>query len=126
MFLAVWSAALLGMPLLFARQAATGDAEARRRLMLMQRWFYATIMTPSAVLTVAFGTWLVFERGFEGGWLHVKLALVVLMGLFHVYCGRLMVRLRHAPRRPAYYRALPVAPGLLVLCVVALVSAKPF
>ena len=43
----------------------------------MQRWLYAFLMTPSALLTVGFGIWLIFERGFEGGWLQVKLALVV-------------------------------------------------
>lgn len=113
--------------MLFARQAATVEAAARERLMLMERWLYALVMTPSALLTVAFGVWLVFERGFEGGWLPVKLALVLGMGLFHVYCGVLMTGLkRSSGHRPAFYRALPLAPGVLIVGVLVLVTGKPF
>ena len=115
------------MPLLLARQAAAPDPEEERRLELMQRWFYASLMTPSALLTVVFGTWLVFERGFEGGWLPVKLALVVLMGLFHAYCGYLMIKAKcGVTHRPLYYRVLPIAPAVLILAIVTLVTGKPF
>lgn len=106
----------------------TEDPQTRREVMLMQRWLYAKIMTPSALLAVAAGTWLVFERGFEGGWLHVKLALVLLMAFFHTYCGKLMVALKQQPgmHRSAYYRVLPAVPALLVAVVVVLVTGKPF
>ena len=127
-FLALWSAALVFMPILFARQAAAADLQTRRESMLMQRWLYASIMTQSAVLAVVFGTALVFILGFEGGWLHVKLGFVLLMGLLHVYCGTVMVRLKdpQAAHRPAYYRALSAAATLLVLVIVSLVTFKPF
>ena len=128
-FLSIWAATLLYLPVLFARHALERDPQGRRRHMLMERWLYAAIMTPSAVLTVLFGVWLIFERGFEGGWLPVKLMLVLAMGLFHVYCGHVMVTMRRRTglvARPAYYRALTVPSGLLVLAVVTLVTAKPF
>jgi putative membrane protein len=127
-FLAVWSASLLAMPLLFARQAADPEPEGRHRLELVQRWLYASLMTPSALLTVLFGTWLIFERGFEGGWLPVKLALVLAMGLFHVYCGMLLGDRTEpgAKHRALYYYALLPAPALLIVVVIALVTAKPF
>ena len=127
-FLALWSATLLCLPLLLARQAAEPGEPGRVQLEHMQRWLYAFIMTPSALLTVAFGVWLIFERGFEGGWLPVKLALVLAMGLFHVYCGHLMGDRTEARagRRPAYYYALLLAPTLLIVAVVTLVTAKPF
>lgn len=93
----------------------------------MQRWLYAAVLTPSALLAVLFGIWLVFERGFQGGWLPVKLALVVLMGLFHVYCGHLMMKRRHSPARHiVYYRVLPIAPLVLIVAIVTLVTGKPF
>lgn len=116
------------MPLLFARQAGHADPQERHRLELVQRWLYASLMTPSAVLTVLFGVWLVFERGFEGGWLPVKLALVLAMGLFHAYCGTLLGD-RTAPgakHRALYYYALLPAPALLIVAVLVLVTAKPF
>lgn len=127
-FLAVWSASLLAMPLLLARQAAGPDRDARHRLELAQRWLYAALMTPSAVLTVIFGTWLVFERGFEGGWLPVKLALVLAMGLFHAWCGALLGKRTEsgAGHSALFYYALLPAPALLVVAVTTLVTAKPF
>lgn len=116
------------MPLLLARQAAASGAEERHRLELVQRWLYASLMTPSALLTVVFGTWLVFERGFEGGWLPVKLALVLAMGWFHAYCGVLLGSrtVPGAKHRALYYYALLPAPALLIVAVITLVTAKPF
>ena len=127
-FLAVWSAALLYMPLLFLRELAAPDGATAVEMQHMQRWVYAYVMTPSAVATVLFGIWLIFERGYHGGWFPVKLALVVLMGLFHVYCGHVMIKLKRgkAIRRRAYYRVLPVVPALLIVAVVTLVTGKPF
>jgi uncharacterized membrane protein len=45
-----------------------------------------------------------------------------------VYCGHLMMKLNGAGRvhRLAYYRVLPLAPALLILGVITLVTAKPF
>ena len=126
-FLSVWCATLAYMPQLLLRQVTAEAPDTRLQLAHMQRWLYAYVMTPSAVLTVLFGIWLIFERGFEGGWLPVKLALVVLMGLFHVYCGHLMVApKRRGAARAFYYRVLALAPVPLIVAVVTLVAAKPF
>jgi putative membrane protein len=127
-FLIIWSASLLYLPHLFVHQALTKDAESRKQAIVMQRMLYALIMTPSALLTVLAGGWLVFERGFSGGWLHVKLTLVLLMVFFHAYCGALMVHLRHHRfiHPLAVYRMLPAVPALLITGVVTLVVAKPF
>lgn len=115
------------MPHLFVRHLQLEDRATKVELEHMQRWLYAYVMTPSALLTVVFGIWLVFERGFEGGWLPVKLALVVLMGLFHAYCGYLMIRAKCGrAHRPLYYRLLPIAPATLILAIVTLVTSKPF
>lgn len=127
-FLLIWSAALLYFPHLFVRQATHDDPDARRQSMLMQRTLYAFVMTPCALLTVIAGGWLLFERGFSGGWLHVKLVLVLLMVFFHVYCGNLMDEFKrhHVQRRLLFYKLLPLAPALLITAVVTLVVAKPF
>jgi protoporphyrinogen IX oxidase len=127
-FLILWSACLLYFPQLVVRQAVVGDPEAEHEAMRMQRTLYALIMTPAALLAVLAGTWLVFDRGFVGGWLHVKLALVTLMAFFHAYCGSLMNDFRHQRIRHRlwYYRMLPVAPAILIIAVVTLVVGKPF
>ncbi len=127
-FLLIWSAALLYFPQLFVRQAAHEDTDARQSAILMQRTLYAHVMTPSALLAVLAGIWLIFERGFTGGWLHVKLALVLLMVFYHVYCGTLMAEFKreHVRRRLFFYRILPVVPMLLITGIITLVTAKPF
>jgi len=127
-FLLLWAGALVYFPQLLVRQAVHDDVEARLHATHMQRMLYAYIMTPSALLAVAAGTWLVFERGFTGGWLHVKLGLVMLMVFFHVYCGALMAvfRRERVQQRLLFYRMLPLVPSLLIAAVVTLVVAKPF
>lgn len=127
-FLLIWTGALLYLPALFLRQESAADDEPRQRLMQMQRWLYSRLMTPAALLTTALGTWLVFERNIGGGWLHVKLALVFLMAAYHVYCGQLMVALKSKRRlhRPAYYKAMPAIPTILMLAVFWLATARPF
>ena len=129
-FLLIWSAGLVYFPGLFVRQAIQRQEEAdvRFRTIKMQRTLYAIIMTPSALLAVAAGTWMIFERGFSGGWLQVKLALVLAMVLFHVFCGALMAEFKHeqVQRRLWFYRALPFVPIAMISAIVVLVTAKPF
>lgn len=127
-FLIIWSAALLYFPQLLVRQAKDEDADAQRQVIHMQRTLYAYVMTPSALLTVIAGVWLIFERGFAGGWLHVKLTLVLLMVFFHAYCGTLLMEFKRAQvqRRIIFFRLLPALPALLITAVVTLVVAKPF
>lgn len=127
-FLIIWSATLLYFPHLFLQQAGADDPDSRRQAMRMQHSLYVFAMTPSGLLTVLAGAWLLFERGFAGGWLPVKLSLVLLMVLFHLYCGNVMRELQQEgpQHRLLFYRLLPLAPALLVLAVVTLVVAKPF
>ena len=94
----------------------------------MQRTLYAIVMTPAGVLTVLAGSWLVFERGFSGGWLQVKLTLVLLMTFFHAWCGQLMdaYRAKRLAHHAVVFRLMPLLPALLIVGVVTLVTAKPF
>lgn len=127
-FLILWSASLLYFPQLVAREATVEDPQAERDAARMQRTLYAVVMTPAAVLTVLAGSWLVFERGFSGGWLHVKLTLVLFMTFFHAWCGQQMDawRARRLARHRLAFRLMPWLPALLIAGVVTLVTAKPF
>jgi putative membrane protein len=127
-FLTTWSASLLYFPQLIIHEACGDTQEKEQQAVRLQRTLYALIMTPSAVLTVIAGGWLIFERNFIGGWLPVKLALVLLMAMFHAYCGTLMVDLEHHRVRDRlyWYRALPLIPAVLITGAVTLVVWKPF
>lgn len=127
-FLLIWSAALLYFPFLLVRQVEDDGIDSQLSAIHMQRTLYAYVMTPSALLAVGAGIWLIFERGFIGGWLHVKLALVLLMVFFHVYCGSEMDKIRRGEQRrtSVVYRIVPIVPALLITAIITLVSAKPF
>lgn len=127
-FLIIWSATLLYFPQMFIQQVNAEDDETRRQAIRMQHALYVFAMTPSGVFTVLAGSWLLFDRGFAGGWLPVKLSLVLLMVFFHLYCGNLMLNLRRHGRqhRLLFYRILSLAPAILITAVVILVTAKPF
>ena len=94
----------------------------------MERKLYYGIMTPGAVLTVAFGLWLWLGYGITGGWLHAKITLVGLLILYHLYCGKLLKDFRHDRNRHShkYYRWFNEVPVILLIAVILLVELKPF
>src|ERR1700682_759501 len=78
-FMVTWFAGLFYLPRLFVYHAQAHDAIGIERFKLMERKLYFGIMTPGAVLTVAFGLWLWLGYGISGGWLYAKLALVAIL-----------------------------------------------
>jgi putative membrane protein len=128
-FMVAWFAGLFYLPRLFVYHSLATDTIGIARFKVMERRLYRGIMTPSAVLTLAFGLWLWLGYGITGGWLHVKLALVVLLIAHHLYLGKL-VRDFAADRNThgdKFYRWLNEIPALPILVlVVFLVVMKPF
>ena len=86
-----WFAGLFYLPRIFVNLAMVppDSGAERERLLLMSGKLYR-FMTPLGVLAVATGLWLWFGYGFSGGWLHAKTALVVLLVIYHGYCGRVL------------------------------------
>lgn len=130
-FVVAWYAGLFYLPRLFVyhAQCAPDDRVGSERFKVMERKLYRGIMTPSAVLAIGFGTWLWLGYGISGGWLHAKLALVVLLVAFHVYLGRLVRAFAQDRNRHGhvFYRWLNEIPALPILvAVVFLVVLKPF
>ncbi|MFL9608651.1 protoporphyrinogen oxidase HemJ [Methylobacillus sp. Pita2] len=127
-FMVTWFAGLFYLPRLFVYHAQTEDRTGSERFKIMERKLFFGIMTPGAVLTIAFGLWLWQGYGFSGGWLHAKLTLVALLVAYHVYCGKLLFDFKHDRNRHGhvFYRWLNELPVLLLAAVVILVVVKPF
>ncbi len=127
-FVVTWFAGLFYLPRLFVYHAMAEDAVSRERFKVMERRLYAGIMTPSAVLTLGSGLWLWLGYGITGGWLHVKLVLVLVLVAYHLYCGKLMLDFRRDRNRHrhVYYRWLNELPTVLLIAAVILVVVKPF
>ena len=128
-FMVTWFAGLFYLPRLFVYHALApaDDSVGSERFKLMERKLYYGITTPGAILTVAFGLWLWF--GIRGGWLHAKLALVLVLIALHVYLGLLLRDFARDRNRHGhvFYRWLNEIPALpLLVAIVWLVVAKPF
>jgi len=127
-FMVTWFAGLFYLPRLFVYHAQSADRVSLERFKIMERKLFFGIMTPGAVLTILFGTWLWLGYGFQGGWLVVKLVLVVVLITYHLYCGKLLQDFRHDRNRHGhvFYRWLNEFPVLILIGSVLLVVLKPF
>ncbi|HEY8245038.1 MAG TPA: CopD family protein [Casimicrobiaceae bacterium] len=130
-FVVTWFAGLFYLPRLFVyhAQCTSDDRVGIERFKVMERKLYRGIMTPAAVLTIAFGVWLWLGWGFRGGWLMAKLVLVALLLGFHFYLGKLVADFA-ADRNThghVFYRWLNEIPALpILIAIVFLVVLKPF
>jgi len=127
-FMVTWFAGLFYLPRLFVYHAMSEDAPSIARFKIMERKLYYGIMTPGAVLTVLFGLWLWLGYGIEGRWLYAKLALVIVLILYHLWCGRLLRDFRNDANRHSHvwYRWFNEFPVVILISVVILVVVKPF
>ena len=127
-FMVTWFAGLFYLPRLFVYHAMATDAAGMARFKVMERKLFFGIMTPGGVLTLASGAWLWLGYGISGGWLHAKLALVAVLVVYHLYCGKLMIAFRNDRNRHGhvFYRWLNELPVVLLIAIVILVVVKPF
>jgi putative membrane protein len=128
-FMVTWFAGLFYLPRLFVYHSLATDAISIERFKVMERKLYRGIMTPAAVLTIAFGLWLWLGYGITGGWLHVKLLLVAILVAHHGWLGKLTRdfaadRNAHSDRFYRWINEIPALPILML--VVFLVVLKPF
>ena len=127
-FMVTWFAGLFYLPRLFVYHANTQDEAGRARFKIMERKLYFGIMTPGALLTIAFGMWLWLGYGVSGAWLHAKLLLVAVLIGYHLWCGKLVTDFKHDRNRRSHvwYRWFNEFPVLILIAVVILVVVKPF
>ena len=130
-FMVTWFAGLFYLPRLFVYHAMCQDEAGLERFRIMERKLYFGIMTPGAVLTIVFGLWLLIAYGWtaymHAWWLQAKLALVILLISYHVYCGKLVAAFARGHNRHShvYYRWLNEVPVVLLIAIVLLAIVKP-
>ncbi len=125
-FVTSWFAGLFYLPRLFVNLAMATEKSETDRLLLMSHKLYR-FMTPLAWLALIFGTWLWLGYGITGIWMHLKLALVVVLVAYHFYCGHLLKLFQQGinTRSHVWYRFFNEIPVLLLMAVVILVTVKP-
>ena len=132
-FVASWFAGLFYLPRIFVNLAMVPPESIaeRARLLLMARKLIR-FTSFLAVPALAFGLWLWLGygigRGAGNGWMHAKLALVLVVLGYHHACGALLRRFEAGTSRRSHrwYRWFNEAPVFLLLAIVILVVVKPF
>jgi protoporphyrinogen IX oxidase len=125
-----WMAGLLYLPRLFVyhTDAPAGSAQSET-FKVMERRLYRTIMQPAMGLSWLLGLYLAWSvYGFQGGWLHAKLAFVVLLtGVHHFYGAAVKAFSEDRNRKTGrQWRLWNEAPALLMILIVVMVVVKPF
>lgn len=130
----VWFAGLFYLVRLFVYHAeASQQPEPARTILqdqyqLMEKRLYNIITTPGMLLTVAMAAGLIYTEPevLKSGWLHIKLALVVLLIGYHHFCKRIMKRLAKGECNWSgqQFRALNEAPTVLLVAIVLLAVFK--
>jgi putative membrane protein len=132
-FVASWFAGLFYLPRIFVNLAMVPpeSVSEEQRLLLMARKlmrFTTLLMIPALVL--GFVLWLVYGigQGEGNGWMHAKLALVVLAIGYHHMCGAMLRKFEaHANQKShVWFRWCNELPVVLLTLTVILVVVKPF
>lgn len=131
-FVVAWFAGLFYLPRLFIyhlEAEAEGSAGALARFATMERRLLG-ITHIGALLALLFGIWLLVlvPAWLQQGWLHAKLALVLLLFGYHGWCMRLAADFARGRNRRSsrWLRVFNEVPVLLLVAIVVLVEVKPF
>lgn len=127
-----WMAGLLYLPRLFVYHAeAEKGSELSETLKIMERKLLRVIMNPAMIVTFIAGLLLIAANPaiMQGaGWLHAKIALVLVLAGFHGYLAKTRkVFLADANTRGhRFYRKINEVPTVLMIVIVVLVIVRPF
>ncbi|MFC5512389.1 CopD family protein [Massilia jejuensis] len=126
-FIASWFAGLFYLPRLYVNLAQESDAAATTRLLGMARRLYR-FTSILAIPALLLGIWLWLGFDIKGGWLHAKLALVVLAIGYHHACGAILKKFEAGVNRRSHtwFRWFNEVPVVLLALIVILVVVKPF
>jgi len=125
-----WMAGMLYLPRLFVYHAdAPVGSDKSQTFKVMERRLLRGIINPAMIVTWAAGLWLAWKVfAFHGGWLHAKIALVVLMSAVHGYLSAATRKFADdRNEKPArHWRIVNEVPTLILIAIVILVVVKPF
>ncbi len=128
-FVVSWFAGLFYLPRIFVNLAMATETAEYDRLKLMARKLYR-FTHPLMALALISGLWLLLDYGIGKGqgWMHAKLAVVVLLIAYQIICGRFLKQFeaRGNTRSHRFFRVFNEAPVLALAAVVILVVVKPF
>lgn len=129
-FMVFWLAGLFMLPrqciyMLDHAPGSEGEAKWATRMGKLR----TIILTPALIIVWVLGLSMVYAGGwFTSGWLHAKLALVLVLTGYHGWLvGKTKAMARgERPLSEKQLRMIGEVPGLLLIVIVLLVYLKPF
>jgi putative membrane protein len=124
-----WMAGLLYLPRLFVYHVNAPNTEAASMLATMEKNLLKIIMNPALIIVWISGLSLALSIGFSHNiWLHIKIALVVLMTILHMFMGHWRKQLLNNTNTQSalFFRIINEAPIVIAIAIVTLVIIKPF
>lgn len=125
-----WMAGMLYLPRLLVYHSEVGPGTPQSETFkVMERRLLKAIINPAMAATWIAGLWLAwYVFGFQGGWLHAKILLVILLSGLHGYLSASVKRFaRDANVKGArHWRIVNEVPTVLLILIVILVIVKPF
>jgi putative membrane protein len=131
-FMVTWFAGLFYLPRLFVYHSMSEDDISIERFKIMERKLFYGIATPGAVLTLLFGYLTLKSIGWNAysgaNWLHIKLACVLLLVIYHIYCGILLKDFKFDRNKHGHvwYRWFNEIPVLFLFIIIIMVVIRPF
>ena len=129
-FMVTWFSGLFYLPRLYVYHSQADDLISKERFIIMEKKLFYYITTPGALLTILFGLWLISYNptGYlHMLWLQIKLGLVLLLVIYHIYLGRLLRDFSRNQNQHSqyFYRWLNEVPTLFLIAIILLAILKP-
>lgn len=131
-FMVTWFAGLFYLPRVFVYHATSdkNNEEQNETFKIMEKKLLG-ITSLGALLTIVFGVWLTVAWRpdvLSYGWMHAKLALVLGLFVYHMWCARIVKQFRSDSntRSHVWYRWFNEVPVVGLVGIVILVIVQPF
>jgi putative membrane protein len=125
-----WMAGMLYLPRLFVYHVEAGVGSPQSETFkMMERRLLRAIINPAMIASWVLGLWLAWRGfGFSGGWLHAKIAAVILLSGMHGYFSASVRRFAEDrnTRSAGHWRLMNEGPTVLMILIVILVIVKPW
>ena len=129
-FFTTWMAGLFYLPRLFVYHSnCSVNSDQYKTFTIMEKKLLRFIMNPSMFLTWFLGITLALLQNYLlSTWLIIKIALVILMSGFHMYCAKIRNEFEECnnKREERFFRIINEIPTILFILIVLLVVFKPF
>ena len=126
-----WMVGLLYLPRIFVYHVENSEKkEATEIFEIMEKRLYFYIMRPAMIITWLFGIILVYINGLDilsQLWMHIKLALVVILTIYHEYLGICLKSLKFKTntKTSKFFRIINEVPTIILIFIIFIVIFKP-